>query len=193
MAIIVSKRQLRRDKRAARRSMSVAQRAAASRAICARLEKILASHHGDRIAAYWPRWDEADIGKFVLDSANIRRSVYLPRFVNQGVPLILHKMPLSVWEMTTGYGGILEPSLITPSISVANITAAIVPSISVDRNGNRVGSGRGLYDITFCTMPDIVLISPIFSCQLAPPIAPEPHDIPLNFIVTEHETIEVQA
>ena len=179
--------------RAARRQMTLAQRAEASRAICARLENLLAELPTKLLAAYWPRWDEADISKFVLNSARSSRSVYLPRFVAQGAPLAMHKIPLSTWQMTTGYGGILEPGIEMPSIAPEKIPVAIVPATSADRSGNRIGSGRGHYDITFSAMPNLVLICPIYSCQLASRLPSEPHDIPVNVLVTEHETIRMEA
>jgi 5-formyltetrahydrofolate cyclo-ligase len=95
-------------------------------------------------------------------------------------------------DVEPGYCGIREPkpSLLAP-VAADEIDVVLVPAVAYDRRGYRVGYGGGYYDRFFAGMKrHAVKIGIAFSCQLVPVIPADPHDIPVDLIVTEEEIID---
>lgn len=68
----------------------------------------------------------------------------------------------------------------------------IIPSLAVDRRGNRVGYGRGGYDQFLENQAGAKLITICFDGQVIDDqIAHEPHDIRMGTIITESRTIMI--
>lgn len=192
--VAAAKRAARTRGLASRRALSASQRRAFSAAICANLTRIPELAQAPTIAGFAPFKDEADIRNFAANSVKDGRNYYLPRVVEPGRALTMHKMCGSDHNLTTGYGGILEPSIDSPQIQLDKIAAALIPSVSVDRLGMRLGYGLGFYDITICSMLTTLLIAPIFSCQLtSSPLPSEPHDRRVDLIVTEIEIMDLRS
>ena len=53
----------------------------------------------------------------------------------------------------------------------------------------RVGHGKGYYDRFLARFPDCVKVGIAFSCRRVHGLVTEPHDIPLDIIVTEKEIV----
>jgi 5-formyltetrahydrofolate cyclo-ligase len=70
----------------------------------------------------------------------------------------------------------------------------IVPMVGFDRHGTRIGYGKGHYDRAVMALRaqgrDPALMGVAFSVQEVDTIPHEPHDIRLDAIVTENETLE---
>lgn len=73
----------------------------------------------------------------------------------------------------------------------------IVPLVGFDRAGTRLGYGKGHYDRTIAALRDRgvvpALIGVAFSVQEVDTIPHEPHDVRLDVIVTETETLDLRA
>jgi len=94
------------------------------------------------------------------------------------------------WE--TGKFGIAEPvggRLWEPASGKAVL---ISPLVGFDRTGNRLGLGTGCFDRWLGRFGEHLLgtIGLAFACQEVPAIPVEPHDVPLDTIITEREIIE---
>ena len=96
----------------------------------------------------------------------------------------------SVAELEIGHYGIREPKTenIRP-VPREEIDAILVPAVAFDRQGYRVGYGGGYYDRFLPEVPRAVRIGAAFSCQIVTEISEDPHDVPVDRIVTEDETI----
>ena len=94
-------------------------------------------------------------------------------------------------ELEPGYKGIPEPrpSLRRePSRRVApeDIELAIVPGLAFDALGNRLGRGGGFYDRFLAKLsPTATVVGLAFECQVFDVIPTEPHDGPVDLLVTE--------
>ncbi len=96
-------------------------------------------------------------------------------------------------ELKPGCWGILEPpqdrwndpnKVLQPN----HLDAIVVPGVAFDRNGGRLGNGAGYYDRLLSEVrPETVLIAPAYHSQLCERIICEPHDRPVNQIITEHQ------
>ena len=69
---------------------------------------------------------------------------------------------------------------------IVKLDAVIVPMVGFDQQGYRLGYGSGYYDRTLATYPRQPLtIGVAFEMQRLENIYPQPHDIAMQFIVTE--------
>ena len=67
-----------------------------------------------------------------------------------------------------------------------------IPGIAFDLSGNRIGYGKGYYDIYLSNYKNIgakYTIAPAFEFQIVDTILMEKHDVPVNIIVTEERII----
>ena len=83
--------------------------------------------------------------------------------------------------------GIHEPSG-TPVVAPEEIDVVIVPAFGAGRNGHRIGHGRGYYDSFLAALPAF-RICLIYHACLVDHVPAEPHDVPMDRIVTEHTVI----
>lgn len=163
-------------------------RAAASRSVCERLAGLESVAAASSLIAYWPGPAEVDIRHFLVNAVSEGRSVFLPKVAARGRPLEFHNISHSGLILSTGYGGIMEPALESQGFAAEKGACVLVPAVSVDRSGNRLGSGLGFYDITIAAMPEVTLVAPLFSCQLAESLPSEAHDMKVSAAVTEDAT-----
>jgi 5-formyltetrahydrofolate cyclo-ligase len=64
----------------------------------------------------------------------------------------------------------------------------LIPLAAFDRQGNRIGYGQGHYDRILSSLK-AVKIGVGFACQEVKQIKAEPHDVPLDYILTQAELI----
>ena len=74
----------------------------------------------------------------------------------------------------------------------AALDLVLVPGIAFDRRGWRIGFGAGLYD-RFLAGVGAPRVALAFSLQILDSLPVEPHDEPVDWIVTEGETIACRA
>lgn len=103
------------------------------------------------------------------------------------LPLVLH----DYGALQPGYQGIPEPrwreAALFPALS---LDIVILPGLLFDRRGNRLGYGGGYYDRFLSgNAPQALRLGLAFSCQLVDLIPAEPHDMRLDILITEQETI----
>lgn len=191
-ALAESKAEARREMRRQLALLDGRERARRSAAIARRLGRLLAASAAEALAAYWPRPTEPDTRHLLIFLSMARRSLLLPRVAAAGRPLAWHKMSPSSFQLKPGYRGLAEPRFDSASIAAADIPLMLVPSISVARSGERLGSGRGFYDITSAAMRSTILIAPLFSCQLVDAVPWEEHDCRMDVMVTEDEVLDLR-
>ncbi|MGC9260822.1 MAG: 5-formyltetrahydrofolate cyclo-ligase [Phycisphaerae bacterium] len=86
--------------------------------------------------------------------------------------------------------GLRDPVGETP-ISLARIDLVAVPGLAFDRRGYRLGRGKGFYDC-FLSQKDFrgLRIALCFHEQLLEELLPvEPHDVPMNMIITDQKIV----
>ena len=97
----------------------------------------------------------------------------------------------SVEELAEGAYGIPEPSpelrgRAGRSVRPESLDLIVVPGVAFDRRGGRVGHGRGYYDRLLADVrPDAVRVGLCFECQLFDSVPAEPHDLPMDLVITE--------
>lgn len=150
-------------------------------AISAHIEAGFALLAGMTVGFCWPFQGEFD-ARFAIRSFRARGArAALPMVIAKATPL-----QFRAWwpgaPMTTGVYDIPIPDgtpLVVPD-------AAIVPMNGFDAEGYRLGYGGGYFDRTLAaTMPRPLAIGVSFELARLATIYPQPHDIAMDFVVTE--------
>lgn len=88
--------------------------------------------------------------------------------------------------------GILEPVGKMPVVATGNIEGFLIPALAFDRNGTRLGRGKGFYDRTL-TQSSGLKVGLAWHCQLSTSEIPsEEHDIKMDVIITEREILKLK-
>ncbi|MGR9091728.1 MAG: 5-formyltetrahydrofolate cyclo-ligase [Gammaproteobacteria bacterium] len=114
-------------------------------------------------------------------------TVTVPRIVAGGK---MRAVKFPGWgEMVAGPLGILAPR--SERAFTGPVAVAIVPGLGFTRSGARIGYGAGYYDRWLAENPETGKIGIAFECQLTPALPQEPHDIPMDHLVTERQVYPV--
>jgi len=77
------------------------------------------------------------------------------------------------------------------NIPVSSIDLIVVPGIAFDRNGNRLGRGKGFYDrFLHLISPETIKIGLAFSSQIVEQVPTKEYDVAVDKIITEDGVIE---
>lgn len=79
-----------------------------------------------------------------------------------------------------GEFNILEPQ---NEAYTGNYDLIIVPGVAFDKNGHRLGRGRGYYDRFLCKYPNVKRIGLCFDFQMVTEVPIDQHDIIMNEII----------
>jgi len=182
---------IRRHATNALRALSDVEHLALSQKLCARLLSLSLLKDARVVGAYWPVRKEANIIP-ALD-ALLARGVQVALPVVQGTQFTFASLASTSNEHTkVGAFTIPEPN--GPPVAWEDLDVIIVPGRAFDRNGNRLGYGKGFYDRSLFGKDRVaVLVGVALSCQLqSQPILSQSHDIPMDWIVTDEEAIRVR-
>jgi 5-formyltetrahydrofolate cyclo-ligase len=87
---------------------------------------------------------------------------------------------------------LVPPDRRTPELAPADrpIAMILVPGRAFDRAGTRLGRGGGAYDRILAGL-QAPKIGVAFACQLVENLPREPHDVPMDAVVTSREIIRI--
>ncbi|MBO4696900.1 MAG: 5-formyltetrahydrofolate cyclo-ligase [Lachnospiraceae bacterium] len=96
-------------------------------------------------------------------------------------------------ELVKGEYGIPEP-VGTERVELDGVNAlVVVPGVSFDAFGNRIGYGGGYYDRFLKKYPDIPKVMLAYELQKTISVPADGNDIPMNLILTETDRYAVNA
>jgi 5-formyltetrahydrofolate cyclo-ligase len=165
-------------------------RADRSRAICMRAAVLIEARceAGSIVALYAHKGSEVETT--VLDEqlrAGGFRIAY-PRVVSDARVLAFHEVRIDELALVPRWG-LREPGALATAVPLDEITAFIIPGLAFDRSGGRIGWGKGHYDATLTDAhANAIRIGLAFECQVVDNVPREPHDVPLDAIMTEVAT-----
>jgi 5-formyltetrahydrofolate cyclo-ligase len=174
----------RREKRlrlyAARKAMTAEQRHEAARKIAGGLDDHCARHKPALVGLYWPIKHEPNLLAWARARARTLRFC-LPVVVSRGQPL-----EYWLWApgdlMRSGIWDIPVPAcrdVVTPDLMIA-------PLLGFDRDRYRLGNGGGYFDRTLAMRVDRPFVIGVgYASGELETIHPQPHDIPMDQILTE--------
>ena len=187
----VSKNDLRAAALARRGALGVVARADAARAIVTRgLPVEIAS--GAIVSGYWPIKNEIDPVPLMRYLAAQGAQLALPVITGRDQPLTFRAWT-SDTQLLRGQLGIMEPS---PQSDAVHPDIVLLPLAAFDRAGHRIGYGAGHYDRTLLqlrALKPIVAIGLAFAVQEIETIPTLPHDVRLDYVLTEDRTIDFRS
>ncbi|QDG53370.1 5-formyltetrahydrofolate cyclo-ligase [Persicimonas caeni] len=169
-----------------------------SRDLCERLDAITQLEAFSAIAGYAPIRNEIDATAYLARRQEQGARLYFPRVTG---PSSLCFVPVdSLDELEPGSFGVPEPQ--GEPASVEELELFLVPGVAFDKQGRRLGFGRGFYDRALARalsarkrnqtskLTPPVLVGVCYHWQLIEGEIPvEPHDISMDVIATDEETI----
>lgn len=139
----------------------------------------------DNILMYHSLPDEISTHRF-LEKWGDKKHFYLPRV--SGVNLEI--LPYDKSTLRYGAFHIEEPSG-QDTTDISDIELIIVPAVAYDRQGNRVGRGKGYYDRLLADSK-ATKIGMAYDFQLIDEIDAEPHDVKVDVIITDKSVITIK-
>lgn len=184
------KEALRREILEARRSL--ADRGSLSRLIVDRFLQAFPLTSAGRPLIYVSVRDEVETYSLLENTLETIEEVVVPYCLSN---CQLGLFPLrEMSELKKGAYGILEPDQelrSERSVDPETLDILVAPGVAFDFQGNRLGYGKGYFDRLLVRLrPDCVKVAFAFECQLVEGISIQPHDIPVEYIVTEKRTID---
>jgi len=165
----------------ARRTMPAEERRRASAIVMRELLLRLPPGAHALTGCYWPFQREFNCVPYMREVLKQGGRVALPVVIARGRPL-----EFRCWDdgttMESGVWSIPHPAS-GPSVFPS---ALVIPLVGFDDAGYRLGYGAGYYDITvasFAARPLLVGVG--FEFSRIPTISPQPHDEPMDVVITE--------
>ena len=164
-----------------RMALASADRIARSARLAEKLDLAVGRVSGHIISSYWPFRGEPDLRNWAINVIERGGRVALPVVLQKARPL-----EFRVWNpgdpLERGIWNILVPSrgpAVLPDIVIA-------PVVGFDTANYRLGHGGGYFDRTLASMHRMpVKIGIGFATSKIATIYPQPHDIPMDVIVTD--------
>jgi 5-formyltetrahydrofolate cyclo-ligase len=158
--------------------------------ICLKLENIFQAYSSiSRIIGYSAIKNEVNINLFLEYCIKQNKEVYIPKYNYSSNKYIFVRVEDLKTDLSIGRYGILEPikdsDILNENELVDKQTLWLVPGIVFDKNGNRVGFGKGYYD-KFLTNIAGMKVGIAHSIQIyEDDFNANSHDVQMDIIVTE--------
>lgn len=136
------------------------------------------------ILCYWSLPDELPTHDMVNQWLAAGKSIYLPRVKGDDLEIVPYHGPQSLDDNNKFHIG--EP--VGDDVDASCLELIIVPAVALDGKRNRLGRGKGFYDrlLSVATCPTIGVVCDF---QLVDEVPVEPHDRPLDCVVTSDTII----
>ena len=186
-----SKNDLRAATLARRDALSDEARANAAQALAARVLPVDVVND-TVVSGYWPIRNEIDPMPLMRHLAARGARLALPVITGRDQSLIFRTWTAD-GQLLRGQFGIMEPS---PQSATLEPDIVLVPLAAFDRAGHRIGYGAGHYDRTLLQLrasKPIAAIGLAFAVQEIETIPTLPHDVRLDYVLTEDRTIDFRS
>ena len=186
---MTTKAQLRREIAEKRNLLKPRQVTAASLLIVDQIQSLGVFQTAKSVALYKAIGGEVDLDPLFPLCWKDGKSTCIPVF-NAEMRLYELASVTADTAFKTGNYGIREP--VDPSlVPLRDIDLVLVPGVAFDPAGNRLGRGGGYYDRLLNGFEGTT-VAVAFDFQVFPEIPCDAHDIPVQYVVTDTESIKVQ-
>ena len=140
------------------------------------------------ILLYASKRGEVHTDGIILSALSLGKKVALPVTIKEGHVLELYEIK-GIEELSEGAFGILEPAR-NPErrVQPEEVELVVVPGVSFDRRGHRLGYGMGYYDSLLKKVKGCK-IGLAYDMQIVEHVPDEPHDVAVDMVVTQSELI----
>jgi 5-formyltetrahydrofolate cyclo-ligase len=174
----------RKEKRAeliaSRMAIPVEERARVASEVAGQLDQLIPASGDTIVSVYWPFRGELDLRDWMRSASARGLRIALPVVVEKGQPLIFREWAPGA-RLTRGVWNIPVPAdgpEVVPNVLIA-------PFVGFDAQRYRLGYGGGFFDRTLAALKTPRRVIGVGHPGGAlPTIHPQPHDIPMDLVVT---------
>lgn len=181
----MTKTEVRKKIKDLRIMLDEAEKLAAADRVFERVENSAAFQMAEKILMYHSLPDELETRRFLKKWKDIKK-FFLPRVNGVNLELLPYdetKLEIGSFYIEEPTGNDLHP--------IEEIELIIVPGVAFDSQGRRLGRGKGFYD-RLLKSSKATKIGIGYEFQLVDQLPSEPHDIPMDIIITEHTTLRIK-
>ncbi len=189
MDILSQKKELRKEAKAYRISLSESDRLDKSSAIISNLKALKEFQMAEVILMYASLTDEVETLRLICQlTEEDKKSVYCP--VTQGNEMEFYRIS-SLEDLKEGNFHVLEPEpLAEKQLELQKDVhyCMLMPGLMFDKKGNRLGYGKGYYDKYLARLPENVNLTTIalsYEAMVKDAIPAEETDWRADYVVTE--------
>lgn len=181
------KQRLRQAVRAAARELSEGYKARSSAAICGHLSAMPEYLAADTVFCFVGTAHEIDTAPFLQDALRSGKRLCVPLCVDTGLMELRRITGLD--QLRAGAYGIPEPSPDAPPVPMDEVDFAVIPCLTCDHAGRRLGQGGGYYD-RFLSKYRSAAVLVCRELLIREEIPTEPHDCFIPWVLTERGLYE---
>jgi len=182
MTILETKAALRRTMCEAMQRVTPAERAEAGHQMLARLRSQPVWIQARTVLLYVPMSSEPDLWPLLGEALAEGKAVGLPWYDRARKEYTARAIQ-ETRDLAPGHMGILEPTTACAGIPLNQLDFVLVPGVAYDRQGRRLGRGKGYYDRLLARVPGHTC-GTAFGWQVVGEVPWEPHDVLLKSLLT---------
>jgi len=184
-AVQDAKQQLRVQCLQARKALGEDFQCQASAATCSHIESWPLFQASETVLTYMPMRGEVDLRPLL--ERQPRKRWLLPRILPEGRMTF---QPYDPQHLIRHPYGMLEPAPDLVPVPVENIQLALVPGLTFDRQGWRLGYGGGFFDRFLAGFAHGVSLGITYNALLLDHLPHHQHDIPVGYLATEEGVVK---
>ena len=145
----------------------------------------------DAVMLYLSMRSEVETTGLLEGLLNSGKRVCAPVVDTEQLKLVPRQIQNLKTELVRHPYGMLEPNETCPIFPTEHLQLIVVPGIAFDRNGYRLGYGKGFYDRFLTKCSYAVAVGLAYEIQLVENTFPQTWDVPVQHIFTETGRIEI--
>ncbi len=157
--------------------------------IVSRLLALPEYRQAESVFCYASKGREIDTFPILENALANGKIVSLPKIIGKG--LMEARWIASLRQLSPGAFGVQEPGADQPQLAPNRIELAIVPCLSCDLQGRRLGYGGGYYD-RYLKQASCFKVALCREMSLAVKLPAEEHDVRMDVVITERRTIYIK-
>lgn len=178
----MNKKELRNIIRERKRQFSGQQLEELSLLVLDRLRMNIQLQQAHSVLLYYSLPDEVNTHHYIDELVTLGKQVFLPVVID-GENMEIRKYT-GTQDLREGNFHIMEPvGKLLPKDEYEKIEVGIIPGMSFDKSGHRLGRGKGYYDRLLSKMPHLYKIGICFDFQKTEAVPTEATDIKMDAIV----------
>ena len=184
----MTKKEFRRHALERRGTVTEEKKRAYDAEICRRIAGLDAFQNADAVLLYASIKGEIDLSPLVALCHKLGKTVAFPICDREAEEMYFRTLPVGA-SLSADTFGIPEPPADAPLCPISEATLCVLPGLSFDARGNRIGYGKGYYD-RFLQSHSVIKVGAIYEELTVRQIPTEPHDLPVDLLVTERGVID---
>ena len=186
----MTKQELRTILRERRKGFTEEQKRANDRAIAEGIARSEVFKNASTLLLYAPMEGEINLLPLARIAQKQGKTIAFPRCDTKTNTMAFYVLEEGV-RMTHGAYNSPEPPADAPLCVPDAHTLCILPGLSFDLEGNRLGYGKGYYDRYISTFPGVTM-GAVYASMLVRSVPTEAHDVPVRWICTERGMRDTQ-